>query len=427
MRIRVISIVFLLLTACDQPVGTAMQSIDMRIATFNVSMGLQQEHQLGQALSHGEDSRLRKVAEILQRVRPDIVLLNEFDYDPDSDAAGLFNQNYLLRSQNGQPVIQYPYSFRAPVNTGLDSGLDLDGDGTFEEPEDAFGYGAFPGQYGMLVLSRFPILSEKSRTFQNLPWSALPAARRPRNPDGSDYYSDEIWSHMRLSSKSHWDVVIDIEGREFHLLAYHPTPPVFDGPEDRNGLRNFDETRFWLEYLQADSSGALVDDAGAAGGLASGSVFVIAGDLNADPFDGDSVKGAINQLLSSPMIDSSCLPTSAGGPEASALQGEVNLSHQGDPAADTSDFNDKYVGNLRLDYLLPSRGLAIRGCGVFWPGSQDSSQDTHDSSKDTHKQSSEDTHKPSGDTHHLVEEPSGDTHNLVEVSDHRMVWMDISL
>jgi hypothetical protein len=81
--------------------------------------------------------------------------------------------------------------------------------------------------------------------------------------------------------------------------------------------------------------------------------------------------------------------------EASVVQAGSNLKHNGDSATDTSDFNDEYTGNLRLDYLLPSRGLAIRGCGIFWP-------------------------QQSEDTHQLV-------HHLVGVSDHRLVWLDISL
>jgi len=421
MRDLVFSIVLLLmLCACDRSGSAWATSVDLRIATFNIAMGLPEEHQLSQALAHGQDSRLRQVAEILQQVRPDIVLLNEFDYDPDIEAAGLFNANYLAASQNGQAAIHYPYSFSAPVNTGLDSSLDLDGDGITGEAEDAFGYGVFPGQYGMLVLSRFPIQHEKSRSFQHFLWASLPEARRPLNSNGSNFYPDEIWNQLRLSSKSHWDLVIEVDGRELHLLAYHPTPPVFDGPEDRNGLRNFDETRFWAEYLRAGSDSPIVDDKSRHGGLEPGAAFVIAGDLNSDPFDGDSAAGAITQLLEHPMIDGSCVPKSNGGIEASALQGGVNLEHQGDPAADTADINDEYTGNLRLDYLLPSRKIEIRGCGVFWPPSEDTHHSSVNLSGDTH-QKREDTQQP------VAPQKSEDTHRLIDVSDHRLVWLDISL
>jgi len=47
---------------------------------------------------------------------------------------------------------------------------------------------------------------------------------------------------LRLSSKSHWDVPIDIPlgaglTKRVHMLLHHPTPPAFDGPEGRNLLR----------------------------------------------------------------------------------------------------------------------------------------------------------------------------------------------
>ncbi len=363
----------------------------MRVATFNIAMGLKQAGQLSEALASGSDQRLHQVAEILQRVRPDIVLLNEFDYDPDIDAAALLNNGYLAQGHNGQSPIHYPFHFRAPVNTGIDSGLDLDGDGETGGPADAWGFGDFPGQYGMLVLSRYPIDPQASRTFQNFLWSALPNAKRPVNPDGSPFYPNGIWQKLRLSSKSHWDLRFDVDGEDFHLLAFHPTPPVFDGPEDRNGLRNFDEIRFWRDYTDPTGAPHIVDDEGISGGMENHGHFVIAGDFNADPVDGDSVDQAADQLLKAEWINSGCVPISKGAEQATDRQGGLNKDHRGAAAADTADFNDRYTGNLRLDYVLPSKQLTVNGCGVFWPASNE------------------------------------DGHELVKVSDHRLVWLDITL
>jgi endonuclease/exonuclease/phosphatase family metal-dependent hydrolase len=379
----------LALLSCD-PCAAAPTAV--RVATFNVAMGLDEAGELAAALAEDDNPNLRQVAEILQRVRPDVVLLNEFDYDPSVDAAGLLQKHYLDRSQDGQAPIAYPHHFRAAVNTGVDSGLDLDGDGATGGPGDAWGFGRFPGQYGMLVLSRFPIDARRSRTFQNLRWAALPGARQPVNPDGSPFYADAVWQRLRLSSKSHWDIAIDIAGATLHLLAHHPTPPVFDGPEDRNGQRNFDEIRFWREYTDPGNDPEFIaDDRGTMGGLDPNAAFVIAGDFNADPFDGDTVPGAIAQLLDAPWIDASCIPRSAGAVEATDDQGDVNARHRGDPATDTADFNDRYTGNLRLDYVLPATTLEVTGCGVFWPP------------------------------------PGAPGHAASLVSDHRLVWLDVQL
>ena len=202
-------------------------------------------------------------------------------------------------AHNGAEPIDYPYSYIAPTNTGVPSGFDLDNDGTVGGPDDAFGFGDFEGQFGMVVLSRFPIVADGVRTFQNLLWTSMPGARLPDDPatpEPADFYSPEELAVLRLSSTSHWDVPVYVDGRIVHVLAAHPTTPVLDGPENRNGLRNADEIRFWADYVAGDAAW-IVDDAGVSGGLTSDSEFVIVGDMNSDPVDGDSVAGATDQLL----------------------------------------------------------------------------------------------------------------------------------
>ncbi len=175
---------------------------------------------------------------------------------------------------------------------------------------------------------------------------------------------------LPLSSKSHWDVPIDVGGRTIHLLAAHPTPPVFDGPEDRNGTRNADEIGFWAYYVAGTDTSWIVDDAGVSGGLAADAEFVIVGDLNSDPVDGDSVAGATQQVLQLNGIQDPA-PTSGGAVEAAGAQGLINETHSGDPALDTADFTDDAPGNLRADYVLPSAGLEVVDAGVFWPTTDD--------------------------------------------------------
>jgi 3-phytase len=347
----------------------------VRFATFNASLNRNAPGQLIQHLSTPDNAQAATVAEIIQRVRPDVLLINEFDFDPGGTAARLFQQNYLSLPHNGAAPIEYPYRFVAPSNTGIPSGLDLNNDGSVGGPDDAFGFGFFPGQFGMAVYSMHPILLDDVRTFQTFLWADMPGALLPDDPatpEPADWFSAEEQTAVRLSSKSHWDLPIAIEGRTVHVLVSHPTPPVFDGPEDRNGRRNHDEIRFWADYVTSGKASAYIyDDAGKRGGLTPGARFVIAGDQNADPLDGDSVPGAAQLLLEHPRVNTSVTPASDGAVDAAERQGGANLTQRGDPAFDTADFADSAPGNLRVDYVLPSRPLRIVDAAVFWPTADD--------------------------------------------------------
>jgi hypothetical protein len=380
------------------PGVAAAHEREVRFATFNASLNRGAEGQLVADLSTPDNQQAANVAEVIQRVRPDVLLVNEFDFDPDGRALALFQENYLSVPHHGSRPIHYPYRFAAPSNTGVPSGHDLNNDGTVGGPDDAFGFGAFPGQFGMAVYSKYPIDTARVRTFQQFRWRDLPDAMLP---DG--WYSDEELAEFRLSSKSHWDLPVRIGRRTVHLLASHPTPPVFDGPEDRNGLRNHDEIRFWADYVSwPHRSRYIYDDAGRRGGLAPGARFVIAGDLNSDPFDGDSVPGAAQQLLDHPRISDRFVPASPGGPAAADRQGGANLDHLGDPRFDTADFADTAPGNLRVDYLLPSRGLRVRDGGVFWP-------------------------TPTDPLFRLVGDFDPTLPGGFPTSDHRAVWIDVRI
>jgi hypothetical protein len=108
------------------------------------------------------------------------------------------------------------------------------------------------------------------------------------------------------------------------------------------------------------------DDKGRRGGLPVTEKFVVAGDNNSDPLDGDSVPGSIQQLLHAPrVIDPR--PGSAGGVLAAREQGGANATHRSNPYFDTADFNDNAPGNLRADYVLPSWGLVPVRAAVYWP------------------------------------------------------------
>jgi hypothetical protein len=351
----------------------------VRFATFNASLNRFNAGDLAAELSVPGSAQPDAVAEIIQRTQPDVLLINEFDYDAGGVAAQEFQNNYLGLGHNGADPIVYPHRLAVASNTGIPSGRDFDKSGTIGGPGDAFGFGFFPGQFAFVVYSKYPIVEDQVRNFQLFLWKDMPGALLPVNPDGSSYYDEGDLEIFRLSSKNHTDLPIEIGKKTVHFLVSHPTPPVFDGPEDRNGTRNHDEIRFWADYVTPRNSEYIYDDDGEPGGLAPGAMFVIAGDENSDPLDGDSIPGSIQQLTDHPQVNDKVTPASTGGVEQSALQGNANTLHLSDPAFDTADFFDGFPpppfggapGNLRADYVLPGKALQIRDAGVFWPTTND--------------------------------------------------------
>lgn len=369
-------------------------SQSVRVATFNVSMEgtnyLEPRQtpigdELQKNLQDGEHQQIRNIAEIIQIVRPDIILLNEFDYSKQSATdVQNFIKHYLQVPQNNKNIIDYPYFYGSAVNTGVDSGLDLDKDKVVSRTKgDAFGFGYYPGHYGMLVLSKFPIQLEKVRTFQHFLWKDMPEnlLATIKGESGEPYYSQEAQNILRLSSKSHWDLPIKIGGHIIHLLASHPTPPIFDGPENRNGKRNHDEIRFWTDYLSPKAESAYIyDDKGKTGGF-RGAHFIIAGDLNASADEGDGLKSGIQGLLGDPLVNDLIVPESAGG--------EFHTPNNRYSAQHTAAWG------MRADYVLPSSSLEVKGSGVFWP-------------------------KPDDPLFRLIKDRKSS-------SDHRLVWVDITV
>lgn len=357
---------------------------DVRVATFNAYLNRNSEGQILVDAQSGTDSQIQNVAEIIQRVRPDIVLLQEFDYVEDGSAVKALQENYLSKGWNGAAGIEYPYVYLAESNTGVITPFDFNNDGKAGAyGDDAYGFGMFYGQYGMVLLSQLPIDYKNARTFQKFLWKDMPGAKLPVNPEtGESFYSEEELDVFRLSSKSHWDIPVKVGKHTLHVLASHPTPPVFDGDEDRNGKRNFDETRFWADYVDPQKSSYIYDDNGVKGGMKGEKHhFVIMGDLNASPVEGDATDDPIGMLMDSPYVMADVHPTSKGGVDNDP-QNENSPRH-------TADWK------MRADYVLPGTwGNRVEQTGVYWPGV--------------------------ADVNHRLVGPG------VKSSDHRLVWVDLS-
>ncbi len=301
---------------------------------------------LHQALHNGHQ-QIKNIAEIIQRINPDIILLNEFDRtDNTQDNLSYFLKHYLAVGQHNQQGISYPHYYQGPVNTGVP--ISDTNTPTSNDPSDNYGYGYFPGHFAMALLSKYPINFEQIRTFQFFKWHHMPNALQPISEG-----SNQSWKERRLSSKSHWDIPITVNKQVIHLLASHPTPPVFDGPDQTNARRNHDEIRFWHDYIDPEKNHYIYDDNQQGSGLKNKDVFIILGDLNASNVEGQSKSCAINKLLTDAKIQDP-LPTSLA----------ASLHSPNNPHA----ANHTCQWRLRADYILLSNiGWKIHTAGVFWP------------------------------------------------------------
>lgn len=357
-------------TGCS---GMASTPDTLRIAVFNIRVLSTDKIVNVDSSGAGVDSQLVAAAEIIRAIRPDVLVLNELWHDyttydpPRVDLAENARRFVAAYVNQGSDALDFPHAYASACNTGMLSGFDLNADdtvaterhrGTRTYADDCWGWGPEPGAFSMGLLSRYPIDTAAARTFGNFRWIDLPGHHMP-----VAYYPEAAVPLFPLSSKSHWDVPVQVGGRTLHLLMSVPTPSIFDGLEDRNGRRNFDEIKFWKHYIEGDS--ALYDDSGRHGGF-GGAHFVIAGDLNAymsQETDYDGIV-AIQQLLEHPLVrDTGEWLTSEG-----ALMGDA----PGPP--DHPERRTILAGTFteRLDYILPSRSLEVVDGGVYWPAAADS-------------------------------------------------------
>jgi hypothetical protein len=264
-------------------------------------------------LQKGEDPQLRAAIAVISQLSPDLLLLTDFDYDFDAVA---------LTALAG--ALDYPHHFAARPNTGLQTTADLDGNGRFGEARDAQGYGRFSGDGGMAILSRYPIDPNAVTDLSALIWSDLAGATQ------SSTMTADVKAIQRLSTSGHWVVPVETSIGLVTLLAYAATPPVFDGPEDRNGLRNRDELRLWKQVIDGQFQTPPID-------------FVMLGNANLDPVDGEGYSTAMAAFLANPRL------------------------HDPHAGRDTADWPEDGPGNLRVSYVLPASTWRVTDAGVFWP------------------------------------------------------------
>lgn len=309
----------------------------VRIATWNAGLERDGPGLLLRDLAGGEDAQARAAIRVIAALDADILLLTGMDYDAGLQALAALQAGLAA---SGSP---YPHAFALAPNTGVPTDMDVDGDGRRRGPRDAQGWGRFAGASGMAILSRLPVDAAGAVDHSARLWRDLPGTLSPDPPDGP------LAAVQRLSTTGHWQVPVRLpDGRALTVLAWSATPPVFDGPEDRNGRRNHDEAAFW--HLLID---------GRLDRPPPAMPFVLMGDAQLDPADSNGLAGAMRAILSHPAITD---------PLPRGTHGRSEAGQSGDPTLDTVLYR---FGGLRVGYVLPSSDLAIAAAGVLWPDTGD--------------------------------------------------------
>jgi len=306
----------------------------LRLATWNADLGRDGPGLLVEDIAEGAP-QIAAVVQGVVALDADVLLLTGINHDARLVAVS------VLADRLAEAGAPYPYRFARPSNSGLPSGFDLNHDGRMGGPRDALGYGRFLGEEGVALLSRLPIRSDTAQDYAAFLWADLPGALLPPDLTGAEA------AVQRLHSSSAWQVAVELPGGgDLALMAYSATPPVFDGPEDRNGRRNHDESAFWLRLLDGSLPFAPPK-----------APFVLLGEAGLDPADGEGRPAALRALLADPRLQD---------PRPQNDSGHHDPGHRGDPRLDTVLYPDG-PGGMRVDYILPSADLKVAGAGVLWP------------------------------------------------------------
>ncbi|MBW2522711.1 MAG: endonuclease/exonuclease/phosphatase family protein [Deltaproteobacteria bacterium] len=328
--------------------GGGGPSGSVRIAQFNVQ-GLSTDKLLDPA-----NGQVRAVTEIVARFDPDILCIEELEYDlegvpvaeqvPGRFDGGAQNAARIAAALNaatsGAP---YEHTLITLSNSGFlwagpDNGvLEFGSRGAGELADMNYG-----------IVSRYPILKDQVRVVTDVAWSDLPdnVTAQMQSEIGA-----VVPEGYPLFSKALVIAPIDVDGEVLVIVLLHPVPPIIYPTWP---YRNHDE----LGGARALLDGVLpgVDP------LPEDARFVLVGDLNADPDDGDSLPGAIRQLLDHPRL----VPYQPEGAGTGGNNPQRNTNVSDCPSTTPIDPTASF--QLQLDYLMPSAtiGEPLDG-GVFFP------------------------------------------------------------
>lgn len=248
-------------------------------------------------------------------MQPDILLLTKVDFDLEQRAAR------ALRDALG-----YRHMFTLAPNSMKLIALDLDGDGRVGDRQ---AWARYAGEGAMVLLSKHPI--ELRFHPNDLLWNDMSNPQMPS--DG--FLSAAAVAELKVVTQGFW--VVDVHPAErapITFVAFQNQTPVFDGPEDLNGLRN----RAQLRLLSDVMDGTYGDF--------PAKRFVLIGNSNLDPSRGEGDRTAMHALLSNKRLKDEAPRSTLGGDATAQWENP---------------------GPMRVSYILPSVDWQIEHAEVFWP------------------------------------------------------------
>jgi hypothetical protein len=185
----------------------------------------------------------------------DLLSINEIQYDfpnvPSSNYQSKGQNLNKLRSLMGLNNLQST-SFN-PANTGLNAKPNSDGV-YYSKPNtpearshaDQVNFGTLPGQYSSGLITKFEI--KKENVFSKLKWKDFNPKidlSKFKLANGKPYPSE-----AELFDKNFSDIVVDVDGKELHVILLHTVPSYHFGNKfSPNYKRNRDQLRFLEWYL----------------------------------------------------------------------------------------------------------------------------------------------------------------------------------
>jgi len=322
------------------------------------------------------DQQVNAAAEVIARFNPDIVDINELQYDieglPTGDMPGAAYpvepggidggaenaQRLADRIAAANPDATYDHVLITVGN----SGMWWDDTGDFDS-WSLRGWGDWEGRFNTAVLSKFPILRDEVRVISDLAWEDLPDNQLA---DMEAEIGMVPPAGFPLFEKALIIVPVDLGTETLYLVLLHPvaSPSRFDVI---NPYRNYDELHALALFLDGTLPGVEP--------LPAGAKFIISGDLNADPdsSDSDGIAGAAQLVTEHPSVVA-VFPEGAG---TEGRNGEYNTYMSGcgnDDGETVEDPRDAF--QLQLDYILPSVTIGEPiDQAIFFPDFQSARED----------------------------------------------------